>query len=162
MADACLCFKCFSLLYLFQEFKKTCLKTESKIRDYIKQRSAETNFVSLQDIFVEEKDTEATPLEIVKAEPEVGEVTIEEEEIDIKTETVKAESNLEPGEIEEDIEVTEEIVDLTEDDEKEEKRENVPKRHLVKLLPKPASRNGKSENNLGSLSLSSYILLKIH
>lgn len=52
--DSCLCYKCFSLLYLFQDFRKTCLETEAKIRDYVK-RNLETNFFTLLDVFASEE-----------------------------------------------------------------------------------------------------------
>lgn len=170
VVDPCLCIKCLSLLYLFHEFKQTCLETEKKIKNYV-QSHRETEFVSLKDIFVEQipikKEVTETTTKDIKSEdvkPNLETLltqdikplkVIETPAIDIKSETdtefedtATIDDNIEENkDIEEVVaEIKQEVVDLTECD--EETVEETPKQpsKVVKvppnsILPKNPGRN---------------------
>lgn len=108
VADSCLCYKCFSLLFLFQEFKKTCIATENKIKDYLK-RNPSTDYLTLLDVFAEEAVEEEKQDEEVEVVEEVIETSICVKEEDLDSNDIP---DIDETEVE-FSELKEEVIDLT-------------------------------------------------
>lgn len=58
----CLCYECFSTLYLFHKFKKRCLQTEENLRLHVEERP-QVDIVDLNDVL--------TGSDVVLVEPPV-------------------------------------------------------------------------------------------
>lgn len=61
MKRPCLCYDCFSVLYLFHKFKRRCLKSEGDLRLYLREKP-HTDIVDLQEALgYPDKTTETQP-----------------------------------------------------------------------------------------------------